>query len=233
MKTQWLAVIAGCAMVAGCVRPLPVKQPTTADLSADHVTVIGLPVPSTIDDVRRQLRAYERVYANEAAERLLLVHKGADTTLAGNLIGMAGGLAQSPEVSVLGLLLSTGGAIPEQRYRMALQADNYNQAADAMRCLQRAIAFDSSLGKAELALVNDHMDIVRRTLRDRMVAIVPASVDVGALETAIRNEIDARRTINSLDADENKIADDISDAWKLQQARLDALAATLEKCTAA
>ena len=231
MKRMIAIAVLSSLVVTGCMRPLPVREPTPSELTGFQAAPSLLSSPRGLDEARHQLLTYAAVYMDEARKRMELFYKGSDAAMGGGLIGAIGGLTKSPETAVAGVLLSAGGSIPEQRYQMRVQADNYAKAADAMRCLERTLATENQSGSysSEIDLINKHLDRVRVSLRNRQYSIVPAAVDTAAYTDALKKELEAR---NALDADMDKSRGvSLTDAQRTAE-QLKELDAKLGQCSA-
>jgi hypothetical protein len=198
------ALIAGAVLctlaLTGCMRPLPVRQtPKIYTNDIKQSTVLGYGPATNLTQAQCYLRDYETAYVEQADARITRYYKGSDTGTAGGIIGMLGGLTKSPQTAIAGLLINAGGNLEEQRYQLRVQAGNFNKAANAMRCMQRALTpspipsdltNDSETEKVFTQQVNDHIDRIMMRLRDQQFSIIPNPVSTDQIRDAIKKQLE-------------------------------------------
>lgn len=142
---------------------------------------------TTFDGAKQILKLYATHYEDQADSLRRNDYQMSDVTLGGGIVGILGGLAKSSGTALAGGLIAAGGAIPESRYKLTVQAENYEKASDTMYCMHKAI---TAFGKVQEAdkdswlpeEVNDHIDRVRRQLRKVQSTITLTSPDLTALQ---------------------------------------------------
>lgn len=203
MRAAYMLVIT-CILLTGCIRSHKVLQAPTAKASPEE---LGGPIPAeTIKEARENFRNYMVAYLEQASARTRAYQWGSDVAAFGGVVGAAGGLTKSPETSILGLLLGTGGGYGEQRYHMRVQATNFTKAAASMRCLGNTLtpdprpeilAGDPQTEFEIVNLANKHSDIVFFRLLDAQRAIEPTAVNTDAVREAIKSEMEGMQAKNT------------------------------------
>lgn len=206
MKRVLFACAVLCALtLTGCiknVRPLPVSQTSTKYTTSELQKLIAGNLPAAdLETAKNFLRDYEIAYVEQADARITRYYKGSDTGIAGGIVGMLGGLTKSPQTAIAGLLINAGGNLEEQRYQLRVQAGNFNKAANAMRCMQRALIPDpipdelkGDAGTKTIFTqqVNDHIDRIKMRLRDQQFSITPNPVNTDQIREAIQKQLQGK-----------------------------------------
>lgn len=137
-----IATLSGCAST-----PLPVQdkpKPATDPFPFGDV--------STFDNVNALFKGYHLSYSEEAVKKRTNAQTASETSFYSSVVGVLGGIAGSVPTAAAGGGMAAGAGLYQDRYRLQVQATNYETAADAMWCMYKASMDMSDVGLAALTL---------------------------------------------------------------------------------
>lgn len=153
--------------LAGCTSSLPLRVAefdNEAQFKASSQKSIPYGNPQTFDEVRAAFLAYYNLYLAEADGKRLNAQRANEAGFYSAVIGVIGGIAKSIEVAVGGAVGSAGAGLYGDRYRLGVQAHNYELAAKSLRCMYQLLpgATDTSLSAFRFTTSNRAADIELR-----------------------------------------------------------------------
>lgn len=138
------ALLALAFVVVGCAsQPLPVAdipKPPSDDFPFGSI--------KTFDEVKAKFKGYHLTYIEQAQTKRQYAQNASETTFYGSIVAALGGAFESTATAIGGGLIAGGGSLYNDRYRLQLQAHNYETAASVMLCMYRA---SQDLSDANLA----------------------------------------------------------------------------------
>jgi hypothetical protein len=135
-----LLSIGACAVVVGCSTALPIPVAEFENDVAFNKAAARFHALARFRDFKgaqKALHAYAVLYQDEANNKRLLAQKLGETSFYSALGGVIAGIAKSPEGALIGGIGSGAAGILSDRYKLTVQAANYDLAAEAMRCMDR------------------------------------------------------------------------------------------------
>ena len=158
-----IAAILAAALLSGCVNlyPIPIKEPAV-DQSGNPVAAQPSRVPVPAKDTQRaidNLKIYGDLYASTSDELRTKGYWSNEATFAGGALGVVGGLTKSVETAIVGAVLAGGSSIVAERYNIAVQALNYEKAADAMYCMHTML-YEAPVEVVGFTFINARTDDV-------------------------------------------------------------------------
>lgn len=187
-KLSYLSIIIVIiVLLSGCssLHPLPVREPPAVDDKGNRTTPNnqrgGLFPATNHQEAIDNLKIYSDFYQDESNRLRAKAYGASDTTLAGGIIGIIGGLASSPETAIAGGLLAGGSSIWSERYQFIVQSKNYEKASDSMYCMYRHL-YPVNSGMIPINYINERIYEVRRKLRKAQSSVELISPDLGELE---------------------------------------------------
>ena len=169
MKFQMSALSLASAVLfasTGCT-PLPIvdrAESTTADFPFGDI--------GTFDKVKAKFKDYYVLYTTKAQDDRVIAQYASETGFYGAVIGVLGGIAKDITAVASGAGIGAGAGLFSDRYRLQVQAANYEAAADAMLCMYRA-SIDISDAKMEKLVVEDQpaTSVIRDVAVDGFIAV--------------------------------------------------------------
>jgi hypothetical protein len=149
--------VAAAALITGCgTMPSTVKMPTvvdsplgtsTADLmrykvggeTLDQLKDGIMPVEKTIGGVKAQILAHKIAWRNEQNNLSRSMDGFNNVQFGGVVTAALGAIASSVDVAKVGAGVAGGAAIWQNHYQLAIQAENYRLASDAMECVYQRV----------------------------------------------------------------------------------------------
>ena len=127
----FLVLISGCAST-----PLPVAEFSSED-AYNAAASRRLPFGdlNSYEKVRVAFVAYHNLYDDTAKSKRLSAQRSNETGFYSSIIGVLGGIGKSVETAAVGAIGAAGAGLYGERYRLTVQASNYELAADAMLCM--------------------------------------------------------------------------------------------------
>ncbi|MBC8785611.1 hypothetical protein A7D21_28245 [Pseudomonas sp. AP19] len=148
----------------------------------------ALTKPETQHDLKLNLLIYRDHYFKIHSDLITANNVTKDTTVAGGIIGVIGGLAKSTSTVYTGGAIAAGSSIYGQRYEFTIQALNYRKASIAMDCMLGVVAplkDANPLSKAGITSASDSIEEVRRKLYQAQSAVVLKDPDLKQLKNAL------------------------------------------------
>lgn len=123
-----ILLLGGCSSV-----PIPVAN----DISETTVDDSKLPQGNltTTANVLSSMRRHSKLYSLEAYKKRRNALISSETTFYSSIVGVVGGLTKSITTAVAGGAGAAGASLYSDRYKLEIQALNYENAADAMDCM--------------------------------------------------------------------------------------------------
>lgn len=127
-----LALLAGC----GALQPLPVAE-FSSNEQFNQAVDQKLPFGdlNSFQKVQDAFVAYHNLYTAEARRKRQAAQNVNETSFYSSILGVLGGLAKSLEAAATGAVGAAGAGLMSDRYKLAVQASNYELAADALLCM--------------------------------------------------------------------------------------------------
>ncbi|MFM0557594.1 hypothetical protein P0D69_42650 [Paraburkholderia sediminicola] len=182
--------------ISGCASPwpIPVDKPSAACLKdktlatcqneSDHL--------DTLADVIVAFRAYAVTWRGSADGKRQDAQASSEVSFYGALVGAIGGIVKSPQTAIAGTAVAAAGGIFSQRYRLDVQAANYDLAANAMQCMYD---YSSPLLTGGYTGTNEQRDnaladltLVRNKLRTLQNTFQLGTPDISKLTDALKNQ---------------------------------------------
>ncbi|POF42482.1 hypothetical protein B0D71_12935 [Pseudomonas laurylsulfativorans] len=123
-----------------------------------------------------------------------------DTTVAGGIIGVIGGLAKSTSTVYTGGAIAAGSSIYGQRYEFTIQASNYRKASTAMDCMLGVVAplkDVNPLSNAGITTASENIEDIRQKLYQAQSAVVLKDPDLKQLKEALLVEEEADKSFRT------------------------------------
>lgn len=234
-----LAALSGCSGL----RPIPVSEPppyiadkdgkpTQARTEPDGA-MGGLIPATTGSEAVKNIQIYSQWYQKQAEALKGKLYDTSDGALAGGIVGVIGGLGKSVETTLLGAGIAGGSSLVAGRYSIAVQAENYMKASDAMYCMFQSVKSSGlSDTSVDVAHANDQIWEVRRKLRKVQFDITLASPDFSNVLAKLEKVRSAQQQTKVVEA-QLKDQETARIRTSLASAKIDELKANLEKCVAA
>lgn len=257
-----IIVISGCSN-----NPIPLKEPSeysmvvAGDGSSTEVknnpdkTIGGLDPAENYHDLIRSLKLYEQSFKKAAIEYRTKSYTSSDGTALGAIVGVVGGFFEKSGAIYGGAGLAAASSIYSQRYQFNVQAHNYRQAYDSIRCLRNRVAPYSAITLAEITEVNEKVSKTVDKLFDAQWRLELMAPDVDALKLAFERgqtaagkkraaevelalaEGEVQRLTNEIQAgqgefaslNEQMVAEDDEEQKDLTRNRADLLKETIDK----
>ncbi|SCW72927.1 MULTISPECIES: hypothetical protein [unclassified Pseudomonas] len=196
MEYRALTVVA-VIVIPGCSNnPIPLKEPSeysvvvAGDGSSSEVknnpdkTIGGLDPAENYGDLIRSLKLYEQSFKKTAIEYRTKSYTSSDGTALGAVVGVVGGFFEKSGAIYGGAGLAAASSIYSQRYQFDVQAHNYRQAYDSIRCLRNRITPYRAITLAEITEVNEKINKTVDKLFDAQWSLELMAPDVDALKLA-------------------------------------------------
>lgn len=208
-RTFLLALTASLSSACTSPLPIPVAEPSSECLNDSSLKACRNPTDglSTFDSVIRAFRAYAITWSSESTKKRQQALATSEVSFYGALVGAIGGIVQSPPTAIAGASLAAGSSIYSQRYRLEVQAANYDLAAASMQCMydytSPLLGTPSSAATIEardIALENLHR--VRDKFRSLQNSFELGKPDVGGIVSGIKTrdkDIQAFREAGEVD----------------------------------
>lgn len=184
--------------ITGCANnPIPLKEPS--EYSKDNIknqpdkTDGGLDPATTHGDLIRALELYEESYKNTAINFRTQTYASGDGTALGAIVGVIGGIFEKSGAIYGGAGLAAASSMYSQRYQFDVQAHNYRQAYDAMKCLRVNVLPYATIESSQITEVNEKINKIRDKLFDAQWRVELMPPDVDALKLALENSQAAAR----------------------------------------
>lgn len=145
-------------MLSGCSTPLPIVDRTTPNGDFPFGDV------GSFDKVKAKFKDYYLLYSDEAQSKRVVAQRASETGFYGAIVGVLGGLAKDFDTAATGALVGAGAGLYNDRYRLQVQAANYETAADAMFCMYRASVDISDKNLKHLIFMNQPAEIAIRDI---------------------------------------------------------------------
>jgi hypothetical protein len=132
------------ALLASCTTPLPVAEFDASRWKFEDYAKREIPFGKvdTFPQVRAAVLAYYNLYSEEASQKRLRAQTTSEISFYSSIVAILGGLAKSREIVEAGGLTAAGAGLYSERYRLTVQAQNYEMAASALMCLYTASTED-------------------------------------------------------------------------------------------
>jgi hypothetical protein len=131
-----------CALVSLCgcstYPKLPNNPPTlSGETYALKLEKSGIPFAgvSSLEDATLKLAQYYKLYNDEAAKKRRNNFAADEAGFLMGTAGVLGGIGKSIEIAAAGALGAAGASVYSDRYRLQVQAANYELAAKSLRCM--------------------------------------------------------------------------------------------------
>lgn len=194
-----LVAISGCASPW----PIPVAQPSADCLHDKTLTACQNESDNldTLADVIRAFRAYAVTWRQAADGKRQDAQASSEVSFYGALIGAIGGIVKSPPTAIAGTAVAAAGGIFSQRYRLDVQASNYDLAANAMQCMYDYSLpllsgnYDGTNEQRDNAL-SDLM-LVRNKLRTLQNTFQLGTPDISKLTDAVKRQPQLTQTMGN------------------------------------
>ncbi len=214
-------------LLTGCVNPypLPLNEPTEEDSVLQPQTATGpdgkardaraqreasskrlgalasaLTKPETQHDLKLNLLIYRDHYFKIHSDLIIANNVTKDTTVAGGIIGVIGGLAKSTSTVYSGGAIAAGSSIYGQRYEFTIQALNYRKASIAMDCMLSVVAplkDANPLSNSGITSASNNIEEVRQKLYQAQSAVVLKDPDLKQLKAALKVEGQAENKLRT------------------------------------
>lgn len=139
MKPYLGAVVISMPLVLGACGTYPIHIPeparTEGKIPASADNAIPFAKVQDLSDASHEFAAYYRLYEQEAYRKRRNEFGANETGFLMGVIGALGGIGKSVETAAAGALGAAGAGLYSDRYRLTVQAQNYELAAAAMRCM--------------------------------------------------------------------------------------------------
>lgn len=136
MKALAAAVFSAVCLV-GCgtiPTPLPVAKLPEDYMNKDEPWA----KINSLDDAAKTFLAYSIFYTDQAAAKRKMAQNANETSFYSSVIGVIGGIVKSATTAITGGVVGAGAGLFTDRYRLDVQAHNYETASTAMRCMYLA-----------------------------------------------------------------------------------------------
>ena len=165
-----LLSVSACAALVGCGTALPIPVVDFEDDASFQQAASRFHALRKFEDFKgaqQALHAYAVLYQDEASKKRLLAQRLGEVSFYSALGGAIAGIARSPEGAFTGAVGSASAGILSDRYRLTLQAANYDLAAEAMRCMDRETIPFSEAGISGLSFTIAGQSVVAESeMRD-------------------------------------------------------------------
>lgn len=127
--------------LAGCATPLPIAEFDPPDKAGgrhfNKYADRSLPYGSvkTFGEVQTAMRAYRHLYLEEADKKRLQAQSASEVSFFSSVLGVLGGVARSQDAALTGGGIAAGAGLYSDRYKLIVQAANYEKAAEALECM--------------------------------------------------------------------------------------------------
>jgi len=152
--------------LTGCSTPLPIvdRDNPTGTFPFGDV--------SSFDNVKAKFKDYYLLYSDEAQTKRIYAQRASETGFYGAVFGVLGGLAKDVDAAITGAVVGASAGLYSDRYRLQVQAANYETAADAMLCMYRASIDISDNNLSNLTFIKQPAKIaVRDIALDGFIAV--------------------------------------------------------------
>lgn len=167
-----MCALAGIGLV-GCSTGLPIPV-ADFDGNASYVNAVnafdGLTAFTTVEGAKGAFKAYFILYRAQATEKRKLAQSTSEFSFYSALGAAIAGIAKSPTGAIAGAAGSAGASIFSERYKLALQAANYDLAASAMRCMQSETSVFTPGALAALSFTRANGTVVSAEVELRDIA---------------------------------------------------------------
>ena len=138
-QTIKLANLSGALVALTACAPLPTKMPPSNYIVPDTYHQVVTP-EREIGKINQQLLAFEATWRNAHASLAEGGFWAGEGVFYGSIAAAIGGLTKSVATTKAGAGIAGGSALLSDHYKVTVQATNYLNAADAIRCLRLKIA---------------------------------------------------------------------------------------------
>lgn len=199
-----------CGVLTGCATPLPIVDYASTQERAQGPYARYQPQNnfSDLPKAVEEFEAYYFLYQHTSDQLNLRKQSAGEVGFFSSVLAILGGAAKSPGAVVTGGLGTVGSSIYSERYRLDVQAANYDQAARAMRCLSLETrdldaaalpaAQFTAVGQPSLDALPEVLRVardafieVRDRLRSLQIKITLGSPDLGKLKEVAQAKRDS------------------------------------------
>jgi hypothetical protein len=215
-----IAMLFAIALLVGCATPLPVAEfdapGTSGGRTIASYAARDFPYGElkTFAQVQGAMRAYRHLYLEEADKKRLQAQNASEVSFFSSIVGVLGGVAKSQDAALAGGGVAAGAGLYADRYRLTVQAKNYETAAEALECMFQilpegaaealaafqikgtAAGLDSVFRTAAL----ESLFFVRSKLRSLQTTFEFGTADVNKLKDALSKKADEVEESNDKDA---------------------------------
>jgi len=165
-------------LIAGCfnLRPELLKQPTQQDLIDAGSAMYTGPSNGSISEYKTytdQLAAWHRARAREFYASEAIVSEAGFLATVTSVVAAATGHLQAAKSAAV---IAGGGALISDRYKITVQAGNYDKASKSFLCMRDRLADAYAVqALAQQPLQTTHPDVARRlseTVRSKVVEVL-------------------------------------------------------------
>ncbi|MDP1927565.1 MAG: hypothetical protein Q8K62_03540 [Thiobacillus sp.] len=165
MKKSVLTLLVVPVAFGGCATPLPVVDTPKYEKELPFKA-------NTFDDVKISFMGFYHAYNDEAKDKRRKNQTASETSFYSSIIGLIGGVAEAVPVAIAGATVAAGSGIYSDRYRLQVQAGNYEMAADAMLCMYFASQDLTSDGLKKLTIADKPAEVEAREIaRDALLKV--------------------------------------------------------------